>query len=71
MGRNTGDRVPGVVKRLVDDKGFGFIRADNGVEYFFHSSASPDFHTLREGTAVTFLVGSGPKGPRAEAVEIA
>ena len=29
----------GTIKRLVSDKGFGFIAAGDGTEYFFHQSA--------------------------------
>jgi cold shock protein len=60
----------GIVKRLVADKGFGFIQADNGTEYFFHQSACNGvrFDELREGQPLTFDVGQGPKGPRAENV---
>jgi CspA family cold shock protein len=59
----------GTIKRLVSEKGFGFV-ADNasGQEYFFHSSACGSFDSLREGQAVTFQTGQGPKGPRAENV---
>lgn len=60
----------GTVKRLVTDKGFGFVASADGQEYFFHQSActgSP-FDTLREGQSVTFDKGQGPKGPRAENV---
>ena len=63
----------GTVKRLVSEKGFGFIVAnDNAAEYFFHSSAcaSEPFDSLREGQNVTFDVGLGPKGPRAENVRV-
>jgi cold shock protein len=60
----------GTVKRLVSDKGFGFIIADGGNEYFFHNSACGNirFDELREGQAVAFESGEGPKGPRAENV---
>jgi CspA family cold shock protein len=63
----------GTIKRLVSDKGFGFILASDGNEYFFHSSALQDsrFDQLREGQPVTFERGQGPKGPRAEAVRLA
>jgi CspA family cold shock protein len=63
----------GTIKRLVSDKGFGFILASDGNEYFFHNSAcvSARFDDLREGQAVTFDRGQGPKGPRAENVRIA
>jgi cold shock protein len=61
----------GTIKR-VTEKGFGFIATDDGVEYFFHQSAcsSTAFDDLREGQAVSFTVGQGPKGPRAENVNL-
>ena len=40
----------------------------SGQEYFFHQSACVSFASLREGQAVTFQTGQGPKGPRAENV---
>lgn len=63
-------RMKGTIKRLVKDKGFGFISADGGSEYFFHQSACTgmSFGELREGQTVSFEVGQGPKGPRAENV---
>jgi len=59
----------GTIKRKTD-KGFGFIAASNGTEYFFHQSScvGTRFDDLREGQRVTFEVGQGPKGPRAENV---
>jgi len=61
----------GTVKRIVSDKGFGFVAAEDGSEYFFHQSACAEFHNLREGQPVTFRAGQGPKGPRAENVSVA
>jgi len=63
----------GTIKRLVSEKGFGFVAASDGNEYFFHQSACADgqFDQLREGQAVTFNTGQGPKGPRAENVRLA
>ncbi len=63
----------GKIKRLVGGKGFGFIATQDGTEYFFHQSACVDvrFDDLREGQAVTFEKGQGPKGPRAENVRLA
>jgi CspA family cold shock protein len=62
----------GQVLRLLSEKGFGFILGDNGIEYFFHQSAvkNTPFAALREGTKVTFADGEGPKGPRAEDVNV-
>jgi CspA family cold shock protein len=63
----------GTITRLVSDKGFGFIAAGDGNEYFFHNSACSGvrFDELREGQNVTFERGQGPKGPRAENVRLA
>jgi cold shock protein len=63
----------GTIKRIVRDKGFGFILAGDGNEYFFHNSACTQtpFDELREGQAVTFDRGQGPKGPRGENVRVA
>ena len=63
--------VNGKIKRLVSDKGFGFVAAQDGTEYFFHQSACTGtrFDDLREGQSVSFTVGQGPKGPRAENVK--
>ena len=65
--------MKGTIKRLVSDKGFGFILAEEGNEYFFHNSACTQtpFDALREGQAVTFDRGQGPKGPRGENVRLA
>jgi CspA family cold shock protein len=60
----------GTIKRKTD-KGFGFIAATDGTEYFFHQSGCVGirFDDLREGQRVSFTVGQGPKGPRAENVK--
>ena len=62
----------GTIKRLVSDKGFGFVASGEGNEYFFHQSACNGVHfdDLREGQEVTFEEGQGPKGPRAENVTL-
>ena len=64
--------MTGTIKRLVSDKGFGFILASDGNEYFFHNSACTEtrFDDLREDQAVTFEKGQGPKGPRGENVKV-
>src|SRR6186713_1930915 len=54
--------VQGTIKRLVGDKGFGFVAAQDGSEYFFHQSACEGvrFDDLREGQSVSFEKGQGP-----------
>jgi CspA family cold shock protein len=61
----------GTIKKLVADKGFGFIQTD-GDDVFFHCSvvAEGAFDQLREGQKVEFTIGRGPKGPRAENVTV-
>lgn len=58
----------GTIKKLTD-KGFGFIKGEKN-EIFFHHSAveGGGFDSLREGQAVEYTEGQGPKGPRAENV---
>ena len=60
----------GSIKRLTD-RGFGFIDTGEGRDIFFHMSAvdGVSFDQLREGQRVSFTVGEGPKGPRAENVK--
>ena len=59
----------GTIKKLVTDRGFGFIDAEKG-DMFFHCSEVQEatFESLSIGQAVTYEVGQGPKGPRATAV---
>jgi len=61
--------LTGIVKRIVSEKGFGFIEA-NGADYFFHRSACADFNQLSTGDRVTFVAVKGQKGPRAESVQL-
>ncbi len=65
--------IKGTIKRLVSEKGFGFVQAEDGTEDFFHQSACADarFDELREGQSLTFEKGQGPKGPRAENIRLA
>ncbi len=64
----------GTIKKLVHDKGFGFIQGVDGADVFFHHSSVDDrqFDNLSEGQSVEYTVdnGGGPKGkgPRAASV---
>ncbi|HEV2418782.1 MAG TPA: cold shock domain-containing protein [Terriglobia bacterium] len=59
--------MEGTIKRLIRDRGFGFLRTDDGQEVFFHRSAleNLDFDGLREGEKVEFELERGNKGLRA------
>ncbi len=64
--------MQGTIKRVIRDRGFGFIRAADGQEVFFHRSSlqNLNFDTLREGDNVEFEVERGDKGPRAVNVRL-
>jgi CspA family cold shock protein len=61
----------GKIKKVIADKGFGFIEGERGDDLFFHHSAleGVTIETLQIGQAVSYEVGRGPKGPRAEHVK--
>jgi cold shock protein len=61
----------GTIKKVVADRGFGFITAEDAKEYFFHRGAldaSLDFDRLAGGERVEFEIEQSPKGPRAAQV---
>ena len=61
----------GTIKKVISERGFGFIAADDGKEYFFHRDGFPEFDSVRGGEKVSFQVESSPKGPRANQVKLA
>lgn len=62
----------GKIKKLIADKGFGFIEGERGDMFFHHSAVKgTSIEALRVGQMVTYEEGRGPKGPRAENVQVA
>jgi CspA family cold shock protein len=61
----------GMIKRIVSDRGFGFIQLAQGADLFFHSTElqAAEFASLREGQEVEFEIGKGRDG-RAQAVKV-
>ena len=62
----------GTIKKLVSEKGFGFIsREGEEKDLFFHSSAlvGVQYDELQEGDAVTFEVEDSQRGPNAVNVQ--
>jgi len=56
----------GKVKRLVADRGFGFVEGDRDDVFFHHTDVTGvRFEELQEGQTLEYEVGKGPKGPRA------
>ncbi len=69
----SGPKVKGRIKKMVRDRGFGFIRGDDGKEVFFHRSgiSAADYDSFSEGDVVEYVVQEGPRGARAENVKAA
>lgn len=67
-------RTSGTVTRIIGERGFGFIRPDNGSEdVFFHFSATPSksfFDEIQEGDAVQYEVGLDPRSNKACAMYV-
>ena len=57
----------GTVKWFDPNRGYGFIRPDQGEDVFVHISAvqASGLQTLQDGQAVEFDIEQGPKGPQA------
>ena len=57
----------GTVVRIIRNRGFGFLKQEDGTEVFFHRTAlqGVDFDTLTEGLTLEFDIEQGDKGPRA------
>jgi len=61
----------GTIRRLITDRGFGFIQTEEGKDLFCHRSELQDveFGILREGQEVEFEMGRGSDG-RSQAVKV-
>ncbi|HWB12721.1 MAG TPA: cold shock domain-containing protein [Pirellulales bacterium] len=65
----------GKVKKIMSDKGFGFIETEHGDDVFFHHSSVADqqFDNLSPGQRVDYTLdepGGRNKGPRAASVTV-
>jgi CspA family cold shock protein len=62
----------GTVKWFNAEKGYGFITVEGGDDVFVHYSAidMSGYKVLEEGQQVSLEVGTGSKGPQAEAVRV-
>ena len=62
----------GKIKKLVSDKGFGFIKGDRDDLFFHHSELQGvSIEQLSEGQTVQYEIGQGKKGPCAVSIRLA
>ena len=59
----------GTVAKWIGDRGFGFIKTEDGKEIFVHNSDIQGKSSLSEGEKVEFEVTEGDKGTRAANVK--
>ena len=61
----------GTVKWLSNQKGYGFITTEDGKDVFVHHTSilGEGYKSLKEGQAVEFEIGQGPKGEHATNVK--
>ena len=54
----------GTMVRIIRDRGFGFVRSDDGSEIFVHHSTMPHgvFDTLQEGQEIEFDIENDRHG---------
>jgi len=57
--------MKGTVKFFNQMKGFGFIAAEDGKEYFVHQTGLKEGVSLHDNDSVTFDVAQGDRGPKA------
>jgi CspA family cold shock protein len=64
------NRMQGEVKWFSAEKGYGFIKRDNGKDVFVHFSAidSAGYKSLEQGERVEFEITQGAKGEQASNV---
>ena len=62
----------GKIKKVIAERGFGFIDDSDGREVFFHQTGlvGVAFDTLKGNEEVEFEVEDSPKGPRAVNVKV-
>lgn len=62
----------GIVRRVFEHQGFGYIHTEDGHDFFFHRSdiLRIPFEVLREGQMVEFTLVATRQGPRARRVSI-
>ena len=63
--------MKGTVKMFNKEKGYGFIHAEDGRDYFFHYSSllMDEYTPADKGESVEFEIEESDRGPRAKNVK--
>jgi cold shock CspA family protein/ribosome-associated translation inhibitor RaiA len=66
------DQPHGIIVRLFSEDGYGFIKTEDGREFYMHENAvlNDAFDRLQIGAEVRFTAQSGEKGPQASSVQL-
>ena len=69
---SSGQELSGVVKKKMAERGYGFIQAEDGRDYFFHCTdlqTELEFDEIQEGFHVTFDIKQAPGSDKAGAAQ--
>ena len=58
---SVGRELAGIVKTMISNRGYGYVRAYEGPIYYVHRSFVDDWDQLQEKQKVTFVVGTSPR----------
>ncbi len=63
--------VKGTIRRLIADRGYGFIKTEDEKDLFFHRNdlEEVDYNSLTEGQQVEFEIGQG-RDSRPQAIKV-
>jgi CspA family cold shock protein len=63
--------VKGTIRRLIPDRGYGFIKTEDEKDLFFHRNdlEEVDYNSLTEGQQVEFEIGQG-RDSRPQAIKV-
>lgn len=62
--------MKGIIKKFIEDRGYGFIEAENGNEIFVHKNNMEKEVAIKEGDKVEFDIEQNEKGPSALNVKL-
>ena len=69
--KGQGNMATGIIKKWIDDKGFGFVKPDGGQpDIFCHAKAWPIGVSPTEGMRITFEIANDSRSGKTQAVNV-